>query len=171
VAEHANEREPEALKRSGACDTVARRWTSLEHVISLVDGRWTIALLSELVEGARRYQDFDGALEDISHKVLTDTLRRAERDGLIARHLDPNLVETATVYELTDLGRSLDEPLGPWNDGWIATGPGSMQHAATGTDDGASSSRHLRVPQGSLQCRFHWCIAGNTGCGGPSLRS
>jgi DNA-binding HxlR family transcriptional regulator len=43
----------------------------LERVISFVDGRWTIALLSELVEGARRYQDLDGALEGISHKVLT----------------------------------------------------------------------------------------------------
>jgi len=41
----------------------------------------------------------------------TDTLRRAERDGLISRHLDPERVETATLYDLTDLGRSIDEPL------------------------------------------------------------
>jgi DNA-binding HxlR family transcriptional regulator len=40
--------------------------------------------------------------------VLTETLRRAERDGLIARRLDGSRVETATLYELTDLGRSLD---------------------------------------------------------------
>ena len=33
----------------------------------------------------------------------------------------------------------------------MVTGPGSMQHAATGTDDGASSSRHLRVLRGSLK--------------------
>jgi DNA-binding HxlR family transcriptional regulator len=43
--------------------------------------------------------------------VLTETLRRAERDGLVTRHLDPGRIETATVYELTDLGRSLDAPL------------------------------------------------------------
>jgi DNA-binding HxlR family transcriptional regulator len=43
--------------------------------------------------------------------VLTDTLRRAERDGLIARHLDPRRIETATLYDLTELGRSLAEPL------------------------------------------------------------
>ena len=42
---------------------------------------------------------------------LTDTLRRAERDGLVVRHLDPGRVETATLYQLTELGRSLDEPL------------------------------------------------------------
>ena len=44
-------------------------------------------------------------------KCSTDTLRRAERDGLVARHLDSGRVDTATLYQLTDLGRSLDEPL------------------------------------------------------------
>jgi DNA-binding HxlR family transcriptional regulator len=63
------------------------------------------------MDGGLRYQDLDDALDGVSHKVLTDTLRRAERDGLIVRHLDPGRVETATLYRLTDLGRSLDEPL------------------------------------------------------------
>ena len=45
-------------------------------------------------------------------RVLTDTLRRAERDGLVSRRLDSGRTDTATLYELTDLGRSLDEPLG-----------------------------------------------------------
>ena len=38
-------------------------------------------------------------------------MRGAERDGLITRRLDGGRVETATLYELTDLGRSLDQPL------------------------------------------------------------
>jgi DNA-binding PadR family transcriptional regulator len=46
-------------------------------------------------------------LAQSSHRYL----RRAERDGLIVRHLDPGRVETATLYRLTDLGRSLNEPL------------------------------------------------------------
>jgi DNA-binding HxlR family transcriptional regulator len=50
-------------------------------------------------------------LNGISYKVLTDTLRRAERDGLVRRNLDSGRVETATLYELTELGRSLDAPL------------------------------------------------------------
>ena len=79
--------------------------------IELLAGRWTLAVLAQLADGGRRYQDLDDALEGVSHKVLTDTLRRAERDGLVARHLDPGRVETATLYKLTDLGRSLDEPL------------------------------------------------------------
>jgi DNA-binding HxlR family transcriptional regulator len=67
--------------------------------------------LAELAPGGRRYQDLHDALDGISHKVLTETLRRAERDGLIARHVDGERIETATLYELTDLGRSLDAPL------------------------------------------------------------
>jgi DNA-binding HxlR family transcriptional regulator len=86
-------------------------WRHAAPFIRLLDGRWTLTLLSELSNGGRRYQELDVALDGVSHKVLTDTLRRAERDGLVARHLDPGRVETATLYELTDLGRSLDEPL------------------------------------------------------------
>ena len=88
--------------------------TSSEHarpLIVLLAGRWTLPVLAQLAHRGRRYQDLDDALDGVSHKVLTETLRRAERDGLITRHLDPGRVETATLYQLTDLGRSLDEPL------------------------------------------------------------
>ncbi len=78
--------------------------------IELLGSRWTLAVLAQL-DGGRRYQELHEALDGISHKVLTETLRRAERDGLITRHLDPGRVETATLYELTELGRSLDVPL------------------------------------------------------------
>lgn len=75
-------------------------------------------MLAELDGGGRRYQDLDDALDGVSHKVLTDTLRRAERDGLVARHLDAGRVETATLYQLTELGRSLAEPLAVL-EGWV----------------------------------------------------
>lgn len=87
------------------------RWESPQRVIGLVDGRWTLAVLAELHDGGRRYQELDDALDGVSHKMLTDTLRRAERDGLVVRYLDPSRLDTATLYHLTDLGRSLEEPL------------------------------------------------------------
>ena len=49
------------------------------------------------------------------HKSLTETFHRVEREGLVTRHLDPGHVETATLYQLTDLGRSLDEPVAALN--------------------------------------------------------
>jgi DNA-binding HxlR family transcriptional regulator len=82
-------------------------WSDSEPVVRLLAGRWTPAVLGELAHGGRRYQDLHSALESISHKVLTDTLRRAEPDGLVARHVDRNRVETATLYELTELAWSL----------------------------------------------------------------
>jgi DNA-binding HxlR family transcriptional regulator len=81
------------------------------RLVQLLSGRWTLAALAKLAESGRRYQDLHDALAGISFKVLTDTLRRVERDGLRTRHVDPDRVETATLYELTDLGRSLNEPL------------------------------------------------------------
>ena len=54
------------------------QWQSFHRAIGLIDGRWTVAVLAELLEGGRRYQELDGALEGISHKVLTDTLRRSD---------------------------------------------------------------------------------------------
>lgn len=81
-------------------------------------GRWTLMVLAELLDGGRRYQDLHDSLEGIAHKVLTDTLRRAERDGLITRHLDDEHIQTATLYELTDLGKSLNAPLAAF-DRWV----------------------------------------------------
>jgi DNA-binding HxlR family transcriptional regulator len=87
------------------------RWEASDRFVGLLSGRWTLPVLAELSTGGRRYQDIDEALDGVSHKVLTETLRRAERDGLIARHVDPSRVDTATLYQLTDLGRSLSDPL------------------------------------------------------------
>ena len=86
-------------------------WSESEPVVRLLAGRWTLPLLSELAREGRRYQDLHGALANISHKVLTDTLRRAEGDGLVIRTVDPNRIETTTLCQLTDLSYSLDEAL------------------------------------------------------------
>ena len=88
------------------------------RLVRAIAGRWTLAVLAEPADGGRRYLDLHDALDGIAHKVLTDTLRRAERDGLITRHLDAEHIETTTLYELTDLGRSLDEPLAGF-DRWV----------------------------------------------------
>jgi DNA-binding HxlR family transcriptional regulator len=92
-------------------------WSDSEPVVRLLAGRWTLAVLDELAHGGRRYQDLHAALGSISHKVLTDTLRRAERDGLVIRGVDHSRIDTATLYQLTDLARSLETPvesLGPY---------------------------------------------------------
>ena len=88
--------------------------------IQLLGGRWTLRVLTHLAGVGRRYQDLHNALDGVSYKVRTDTLRRAERDGLVARRFDPRRVEIATLYELTELGRSLNGPLAALDlDEWV----------------------------------------------------
>ncbi|MFE0465042.1 winged helix-turn-helix transcriptional regulator [Kitasatospora sp. NPDC058965] len=79
--------------------------------------RWSALLLVTLQEGGCCYGDLERRIGDISRKVLTQTLRSLERDGLVTR-----TVLTGTVvrvrYELSELGHSLAEPLGAIR-GWI----------------------------------------------------
>ena len=83
------------------------RWPAIEMTIEwrrpyalvrLIGGRWTPGVLGELAAGGLRFQDLHDVLDGVSYKVLTDTLRRAECDGLIRRHLDSGRMGTATLY-------------------------------------------------------------------------
>jgi DNA-binding HxlR family transcriptional regulator len=100
----------------------AGQWRPAIPLVRFLARRWTLAVLAGLLERGRRYQDLHDALDDISYKVLTETLRRAERDGLVAGHLDGARVETATPYELTDLG--LSGPTGRCSLLWRSCCPG-----------------------------------------------
>lgn len=157
------------------------QWLMSHQVATMLGGRWMLGVISELSQGGRRYQDLHDALDGISYKVLTETLRRAERDGLIARHLDGRRIETATLYELTDLGRSLDAPLAAmaeWSErNWPAVeaarhhGIGYVGRAAKKTfaTFHVGTGSHLRVRRRSLKCRLPCCICGNHWTGGPSV--
>jgi len=109
------------------------RWEASDRFVGLLSGRWTLPVLAELSTGGRRYQDIDEALDGVSHKVLTETLRRAERDGLIVRHLDPGRVQTATLYHLTELGRTLADPLDAL-DKWVGLNWPKVEAARQGWD-------------------------------------
>jgi len=112
---------------------VPSRWERPRQLIDLVDGRWTLAVLGELHDGGHRYQELHDALDGISYKVLTETLRRSERDGLIARHLDAERIEMATLYQLTELARSLDAPLTAMTE-WAAHNSQLVEAARTRWD-------------------------------------
>lgn len=81
------------------------RWI-LDHVAA----KWTVLVLIELDAGPRRFNALARALPDISKRMLTQTLRDLQRDGLISRAVfdtKPPSVE----YALTPLGASLMGPL------------------------------------------------------------
>ena len=78
--------------------------------IELLSDKWRIAVLHLLEEGALRNHELQSAIEDVSPKMLTQTLRGMERDGLIAR-LERRSPPRRVEYELTKMGRSVIEPI------------------------------------------------------------
>jgi DNA-binding HxlR family transcriptional regulator len=89
---------------------------AVSEVLSRVGDKWTILVVGELGEGPRRFNEIRRQLGSISQRMLTLTLRGLERDGLVLRTVFPT-VPPRVEYQLTELGRSLLEPvsgLGLW---------------------------------------------------------
>ncbi|MDA1362029.1 helix-turn-helix domain-containing protein [Glycomyces luteolus] len=86
-----------------------------------IANKWTAMIVIVLGKGRTRFRDLRTAVEGISGKVLTETLRDLERDGLVSRHVFAE-VPPRVEYELTDLGRTLHGPLsalGQWAEAHI----------------------------------------------------
>jgi DNA-binding HxlR family transcriptional regulator len=81
------------------------------RALELVSEKWTALVVFALVGGPKRHADLLRMIEGVSQKMLTQTLRGLERDGLVERHvLDPRPPQHVQ-YHLTPLGDSLAEPL------------------------------------------------------------
>jgi DNA-binding HxlR family transcriptional regulator len=72
--------------------------------------KWTALLVGSLTAGPRRFSELRGDVGGISEKMLTQTLRSMERDGLVTRRAFAT-VPPRVEYALTELGRTLEEPL------------------------------------------------------------
>jgi len=75
-----------------------------------VGDKWAAKIITCLREGPRRFSELQAPLRGITPKVLTESLRAMERDGMITRTAYQE-IPPRVEYELTDLGRSLFEPL------------------------------------------------------------
>jgi DNA-binding HxlR family transcriptional regulator len=76
------------------------------EVLQRLSDKWVTLLLNALADGPRRYSDLGRTVAGISPKMLTQTLRTLERDGLVARRVTLQ-VPVRVDYELTALGRDL----------------------------------------------------------------
>ena len=93
-------------------DGVSLRDRALQSrdAVELLSDKWRIALLHLLTQGPQRAKTLQQAATKISPKVLTQTLRGMERDGLISRKTYAS-VPPRVEYQLTDMGASLIPPL------------------------------------------------------------
>ncbi|MGJ8571354.1 MAG: winged helix-turn-helix transcriptional regulator [Hoeflea sp.] len=100
---------PTYLHETGRCQVA-------NDVISLVGDKWSVLVVSTLGNGRLRFSELKRAVDGISQKMLTTTLRGLERDGYLTRTVFPT-VPPRVDYELTELGYELLEPvsaLGRW---------------------------------------------------------
>jgi DNA-binding HxlR family transcriptional regulator len=148
----------------------------VHEAISVVHGQWVCAVLSTLVARPMRYEDLRNAINateerlggihdrPLVNKVLTETLRRMRRDGLVLRTAGEPRVTGPVVYELTPMGRTLLRalrPLGVWfRDHQVGT------HQRTEAERGARHARPISAVQdtrwrapcvlrGTGPCRHH----------------
>lgn len=82
----------------------------VRDVLGSLGDRWTTLLLMALASGPRRFSALNRQVPDISKRMLTQTLRDLERDGLITRQVFPTK-PPSVEYRLSSLGESLLDPL------------------------------------------------------------
>lgn len=80
------------------------------EVLDHVAGKWSIGILVAAADGPVRFTELERIVEGISRRMLTLTLRKLERDGLLIRTVYPT-VPPKVEYSLTDTARELREVL------------------------------------------------------------
>lgn len=75
-------------------------------LLGTLSDKWLTLVVAALADGPLRYAELSREVAGASQKMLTQTLRSLERDGLVIRTVTPTVPVTVT-YELTDLGASL----------------------------------------------------------------
>ena len=98
----AEERRQEARNRYDAFLATCPTRQFLDRLSS----KWVTLIVTALADGPRRYSDLARQVAGASQKMLTQTLRSLEADGLLTRTVTAG-VPPRVDYELTDLGRSL----------------------------------------------------------------
>ena len=93
---------------------MTREWTVFSarcpsrQSLARIANKWTSMIVILLHEQPRRFGELHREVEGISKKVLTDTLRALERDGMVDRSIHS---DGHARYELTALGHTLNDPL------------------------------------------------------------
>lgn len=82
----------------------------IRHVLDQIGDKWSTLILIVLGTRSHRFGELRREIADISQRMLTQTLRDLQRNGLISRHVFPTL-PPSVEYRLTPLGETLLDPL------------------------------------------------------------
>jgi DNA-binding HxlR family transcriptional regulator len=92
-------------------DTDLSERCPIRDVLDRLGDRWTLLVLMELQNGTLRFSKLKAQIEDISQRMLAQTLRQLEKDGLVGRRVYPT-IPPKVEYSLTELGHSMLKPVG-----------------------------------------------------------
>ena len=99
---YTHQMEPKVLKKAD----VRKATCPSRDALDLIADKWAVLIIYTLSRGTMRHNELARALVDISQKVLTQALRKLERNGIVARTVFP-VVPPRVEYALTPLGTSL----------------------------------------------------------------
>jgi DNA-binding HxlR family transcriptional regulator len=115
---------------------------AVREVLNRVGDKWSILIVALLNRGPKRFSDLRRAVEGISQRMLTLTLRGLERDGLVTRTVYPT-IPPRVDYELTRMGKTLLNPVMALAQ-WAEKNRFGIQDARNGFDKTAIRARKLR---------------------------
>lgn len=95
---------PTRVEQTGACE--------IRDLLDRLADKWSLLVVELLGQGSQRFTHLRRDIDGISQRMLTLTLRRLERDGLVRRTVHP-VVPPRVDYELTPLGRTLLDAIAP----------------------------------------------------------
>ena len=88
----------------------------VQAAVGVLSSKWSVAILAELSDGTRRFNELLRSIDGISRRMLAATLRRLEQDGLIVRRVYAD-VPVRVEYDLSRSGVALFAALTPLS-GW-----------------------------------------------------
>ena len=100
----------EEVRRVPEDADVTRAHSLAREIFSGIANKWTLLVVTILGERTLRFTQLRGEVEGISHKMLTQTLRGLERDGLVERTVYPT-VPPRVEYTLTEAGQALRQTI------------------------------------------------------------
>jgi len=119
----------DSASESPAFSEIDPRVEAMMHeLLGRVADKWTLLVLEELEEnGTLRFTQLSRKIPAVSQKMLTQTLRQMERDGLVHRTIHP-VVPPKVEYRLTGLGHGLSESFcGVWR--WVESNLNAVEAA------------------------------------------
>ena len=102
------------------------------RMLASIGNKWTVMVVGALADGPVRFNGLRRRISGISQRMLTLTLRGLERDGLVKRTVYPT-IPPRVEYELTDLSRTLTEPLNALS-AWAQSNQHKMERARKAYD-------------------------------------